>query len=192
MIGNKLNLFKEIININECRIEEIDSKDSKIFLDSNHILGNINSSIRIGLFKGSELVSLITFGKIRNVFGNKKMNENSYELLRYCNKLNTCIIGGIKKLYEYFRLNYKSSQIVCFANKRYDDGKLLEEMGFKLDKIMPPNYWYIVGKKRKHKFLFRKSLLIKEGYNPNKSEHEIMKERKIARIYDCGSIRYIN
>ena len=31
-----------------------------------------------------------------------------------------------------------------------------------------------------------KDILIKQGFDRNKTEHEIMLERKIYRIYDCG------
>ena len=35
-------------------------------------------------------------------------------------------------------------------------------------------------------FNYRKDKLISEGFDPNKTEHEIMLERGIYRIYDCG------
>ncbi len=37
---------------------------------------------------------------------------------------------------------------------------------------------------------FQKHKLIKEGFDRNKTEHEIMLERKIYRIYDCGNLKY--
>lgn len=33
--------------------------------------------------------------------------------------------------------------------------------------------------------------IYEEGYDPNKSEHEIMLERKIYRIYDSGHLKFI-
>lgn len=38
--------------------------------------------------------------------------------------------------------------------------------------------------------IHQKSILIKEGFDKNKTEKEIMFERKIYRIYDCGNIRW--
>jgi hypothetical protein len=32
--------------------------------------------------------------------------------------------------------------------------------------------------------------LVKQGFDKNKTEHEIMSERKIPRIYDCGNMKY--
>ena len=51
-----------------------------------------------------------------------------------------------------------------------------------------PNYFYVVGQHRENRFNYRKSNLIKQGFDPNKTEHEIMLERNIYRIYDCGTM----
>ncbi len=45
--------------------------------------------------------------------------------------------------------------------------------------------------KKYYRFNFRKDILIKKGYAPNKTEHEIMLDRKIYRIYDSGNLKYI-
>ena len=37
---------------------------------------------------------------------------------------------------------------------------------------------------------FQKHKLVKEGYNPTLTEHEIMLSRNIYRIYDCGNLKY--
>ena len=41
-----------------------------------------------------------------------------------------------------------------------------------------------------HRFNFRKDKLIKEGFDSNKTEHEIMLERRIYRIYDSGHLKF--
>jgi hypothetical protein len=40
---------------------------------------------------------------------------------------------------------------------------------------------------RKNRFNFRKDILVKQGYDREKSESKIMEERKIKKIFDCGS-----
>jgi hypothetical protein len=64
-------------------------------------------------------------------------------------------------------------------------------MGFKYINTSKPNYWYIIKNIRKHRYNFRKDILIKEGYNKNKTERSIMMDREIYRIYDCGNMKYI-
>jgi len=41
-----------------------------------------------------------------------------------------------------------------------------------------------------NRFRFRKDKLVKEGYDKNKTELQIMTERKIYRIYDSGCLKY--
>ena len=51
-------------------------------------------------------------------------------------------------------------------------------------------YFYIVDNVRINRFDYRKDRLVKEGYDKDKTEHEIMLERGIYRIYDCGCNAY--
>ena len=39
-------------------------------------------------------------------------------------------------------------------------------------------------------FKYRKNILVKQGFDKNKTEREIMKERKFHRIYDCGAMKF--
>jgi hypothetical protein len=192
IIKSKLGIINNKVYARKCVIREIDAKTSAEFLNGNHIQGNVNSSIKIGLFYNNELVSLMTFGKLRNVLGNKQHIDGEYEMLRFCNKLNTVVIGGASKLYNYFKIKFTPIIVISFANLRYSHGELYEKLGFEFKNNTSPNYWYVIGKKRKHRFLFRKDVLVKEGYDINKTEHQIMSERKIPRIYDCGNIKYID
>lgn len=66
-------------------------------------------------------------------------------------------------------------------------GTLYDKLGFKHDHDSAPNYFYIIGDRRENRFKYRKDRLIKEGFDQNKTEHEIMLERGIYRIYDCGT-----
>lgn len=40
-------------------------------------------------------------------------------------------------------------------------------------------------------FKYRKSELVKQGFDKNLTEKEIMENRGYFRIYDCGAIKYI-
>jgi hypothetical protein len=186
-LKNLLGLTENRIYARKCVIKEVNIKKYKTFLDDNHIQGSVNSSIRVGLYYNDELVSLMTFGKGRIALGG---NSNQYELLRFCNKLNTNVIGGADKLLKYFIKTYQPKEIISYADRRWSQGNLYEKLNFINTHTSAPNYWYIFGRKRKYRFGFRKSILVKEGFDINKTEHEIMLERNIYRIYDCGTIAY--
>jgi len=189
-LKNILGLTPNKIYGRKCEIKIVNFNVKKEFLIKNHIQGNVNSKINLGLYYDNELVSLMTFGGLRKNLGNKSVN-NKYELLRFCNKLNTTVIGGADKLLKYFIKNYEPNEIVSYADKRWSQGDLYEKLNFDFVHESKPNYFYVFSNKRENRFNYRKDILIKEGFDKTKTEHEIMLERKIYRIYDCGSKKYI-
>jgi len=160
------------------------------FVDENHIQGKVNTTIKLGLYYNDNLVSVIGFSKKRNGIGHSY--DNYYELVRFCSKLNYNIIGGFSKLLQYFIKNNNPGKIVTYADIRWSNlrNNLYEKNGFIYSHKTTPNYWYINQNKRHHRLKYTKYKLIKEGYDKNQTENNIMTERKIYRIYDCGSLVY--
>jgi hypothetical protein len=171
----------------KCVIKEVIPKEAKMFLENNHIQGNVNSKVRLGLYYNNKLVSLMTFGGLRKNLGNTS-NENIYELFRFCNLSNHIIIGGADKLFKHFIKHYKPKEIISYADRRWSQGDLYNKLNFIFSHNTKPNYFYLVNDKRENRFNYRKDILVTEGFDKNKTEHDIMLERKLYRIYDCGSI----
>jgi hypothetical protein len=187
IIKNRIKLNTKVIYGRNCEIKEIDYKSSKVFLNENHIQGNVNSKYRIGLFHNNQLVSLMTFGNGRIMMGGKK---NEFELTRFCNLIDCNIIGSASKLIKFFIKKYNPNKIVSYSDIRLFNGDLYSKLNFERKNQSKPNYWYVVDGIRKNRFNYRKSRLVKLGFDKNKTEKEIMFERKIYRIYDCGNIRW--
>jgi len=191
MILYKLNKINIKIFARKTKIKEItDNKLIKKFLNENHIQGFVGAKIKIGLFYDDELVSLMTFGKLR-IMMKLKSSNNDYELIRFCNKLNTNVIGGASKLFKYFIEKYKPNEIISYADRGYSNGNLYKQLGFELIHTTPSNYSYIEDNIKKHRFNYRKSNLYKQGFDKNKTEHEIMLERKIYKIYNSGNLKFL-
>ena len=191
MILNKLSKVSIKIYARKCTIKEIsDNNLIKEFLNKNHIQGFVGSRIKLGLFYNNELISLMTFGKRRVSMGKKSTKENEFELLRFCNKSNTNIIGGASKLFKYFISNYNPSEITTYADRSFSQGNLYKQLGFEFKGNTEPNYYYIIDGIRHHRFNFRKDILVKQGFDFNKTEHQIMIERSIFRIYDSGNLKF--
>lgn len=187
-IRNILGLTTDKIYGRKTIVKEILNIDSNSFLSKNHLQGGTNASIRLGLYYNNVLVSVMTFNKPRLGIGT---SYDGYELTRFANKLNTSVIGGADKLLSYFIKRYKPNLIVSYADRRWSQGGLYEKLNFIENNKNEPNYWYIIGNVRKHRFGFRKHKLKDEGFDTiNKTEHQIMLDRKIYRIYDCGTITY--
>lgn len=184
-IKSILGVNDNIIYARKCKIRGISENKAKGFLERNHIQGYVAAKYSYGLYYGGKLVSVASFGYNRVNLGGKKI-PRSYELLRLCSENGYTIIGGASRLLKFFIDRKNPKKIISYCDLRWSDGNVYEKMGFKLSHISRPNYFYVVNNKRKNRFNYRKSELISEGYDSNKTEHEIMLDRGIYRIYDCG------
>jgi hypothetical protein len=189
IILSKLGIYKNRIYARKCEVREVSEKNiKKQFLQDNHLQGNCNSRIDIGLFYNNELVSLMCFGMRQITRGAINM-----ELLRYSVKNNTQIVGGASKLLKYFENNNKNcKELISYADLRYSNGSLYETLGFKLDHISKPNYWYIIGGELKHRVNYQKHKLSKilKIYEESLTEWENMLNNGYDRIWDCGNLVY--
>lgn len=178
------NTGTQSLNGRDCEIIHISHKEQQSFLKDNHIQGPGSCSIRLGLKYNNELVSVMTF---------KRRKEGVYELIRYASIYN--VRGGFSKLLKRFTLLTKCSKIITFLDLRWGDinNNVYKKTGFELDSILPPDYRYVVGKKRVHKFNFRHKKLQKilPNYKSELSETQNTTLHNLHRIYDCGLARYV-
>ena len=175
----------------QCRVREVSNQVAKEFLNKNHLQGgNPYCHKALGLYHKEILVSVMLFCKPRIGFGNGKQVEGRYELVKFASLLNTIVIGAASKLLNYFIKNSDATEIYSFADRRWSDGNLYEKLGFEKVSVNPPNYFYIINDRRVNRFGFRKSELVRQGFDASKTEAEIMRERKIERIYDAGTVKY--
>lgn len=182
-INNLLGISNRIY-ARKCIVKEVGSKDANRFLETNHIQGKCRSKYRYGLYYNNELISLMTFGISRFA--------DEYELIRFCNKLNTTVIGGASKLFKYFtRLYTDINSIISYADRSWSIGGLYEQLGFTLNSITKPGYSYVNGNVRENRMKYQKHKLVSDGYDKDMTEHEIMLSRKLYRIYDSGHLKYI-
>jgi hypothetical protein len=188
-IKNVLGVSKKI-HARKCEIREISVKEEREFLNGNHIQGYTPSKIKIALYLENELVSLMTFGEKRISLG-QKSKESEYELLRFCNKLETSVTGGASKLFNFFINKYNPASVLSYQDNAWGAGDLYKNIGFNLiDKGTFPNYWWCKGNVRFHRFNFRKDKLIKEGYDRGKTEDLIMTERGYYKLWDFGNLKW--
>jgi len=182
---NRFQLINSKVWARKTEIKLVDNLLKDSFLESNHIQGKCVSTINIGLYYRDELVSLMTFGK-RSI--NSKVD---FELLRFCNKINLSVIGSASKLFTYFIKNYNYDSISSFADISQFTGNLYSKLGFEYSHRSNPNYWWVIDGVRHHRFNYNKKRLVKEGWDPTKTEVEIMYDRGYIRIFGCGQDKYI-
>lgn len=182
---NRLELISDRIYSRKCIIGLVSSSESRDFLDKNHIQGFSSSQLKIGLFYDKKLVSLMTFG-FRYTNGVKE-----YELIRFCNLINTSVIGSASKLFSFFIKKYDVSRVVSYSDISMFSGRLYDSLNFEKSSKSSPNYFWVVDGIRKHRFNFNKKKLVKMGFDSNKTEVEIMHDNKNYRIWGCGHQKWI-
>jgi hypothetical protein len=205
-IENLLNKNNgEKVYARNCVVKEIDTRTSSDFINKFHIQGNGGSRFKLGLFKndGETLVSVMTFGVLSRAKGNKERKIGEFELIRFCTDSKFRCIGAAGKLMKHFEKNYKWSTILTFADRRWSPtGNLYRQIGFELDRITEPNYFYLKVpdfSHRTHRFAFRRDVLrlraVKET-NLNSEQINSMTEFALAqalgfdRIWDCGNYKF--
>ena len=187
-IINWIGLDQLKIFARKCTIKEItNSKISTQFLNDNHIQGTIRSVVKLGLYYGTELISIMTFD---NNEGRNKMELGGWNLSRFCSKKNTKVIGGASKLLKYFIKNCDPKRLISFSDKDWSTGDLYYSLGFKLVNELKPDYKYIIDSKRVNKQRLTKKKLISKGKDPNLKESDIIKEMNISKIYNVGQLKF--
>ena len=172
-----------------CEIKEATGNEAKEFLNANHIQGYIPSTYKIGLYFKGELVELITVGKTRKLISGK---SNCLELYRLCSKCGYNIIGGFSKLLTYFTKQHKGEELISYADCDWCqfENNGYKAVGFEQIKVTSPGYTYNIQGIRENRLNYTKDKLIKQGYNKNLSEIEIMHNRGFYRIFDSGNILF--
>lgn len=190
-IKNILGYSDYKVYARKCHIKKICYNEVSTFLNNNHIQGTVSSKYNYGLYYNNELVSIMTFGKLRKNLGSKH-KEGVFEMLRFCNKLGYSVVGGASKLLKQFIEDYNPIEIISYADRRWSNGNLYNTLGFEFIKNTDINYFYLIdGNKRINRFSLRKDILIsKYGCPPEISERDFCKSKGWFRVYDCGCKLY--
>lgn len=184
MLSHKLGVSKQRrVSGSKTKVSEITGPEASAFLNENHIQGRASGSYYLGLRekKSGELVAVMVLKRTGNVLS----------LERYATS--AVVMGGQSKLLSWVDKNIEYTQMVTFADLSISDGSLYEKTGWTKDKVLAPDYRYVVDGKRIHKFNYRlkrfrddPKLKFEEGM----SESQLAKLNGIPKIYDCGKIRY--
>lgn len=193
-IEKVLDIFREkkILYARNLTIGEVSKEETDVFLDLYHLQNSCNGqSVRLGLYLGTELVEIMTFGKPRY---NKKYE---WELLRLCSKKEYSIVGGAERLFKYFIEKYNPVSIVSYCDNSKFTGDVYKRLGMELKLYgKPSKHWYnIITERHITDNLLRMrgySQLHKDTIHKKGEDNEIlMLEDGYLEIYDCGQSTYI-
>lgn len=166
-------------------IREIDCYEARDFLEKNHIQGFVASTKYFGAFYKDSLIAVMTF---------TLEGDRCWNLTRFATDNDKRCIGLAGKLFSAFLRAYNPKYVKSFADRRWtlsEANNVYVRLGFELEEEMKPQYRYVNGHKREHKFKYRKKNLHKRyGVPIEWTEHKMTKHLGFYRIYDCGLLKY--
>lgn len=169
-----LGLFEkcEIIFARKCEVRVVDFESCSEFLN-NYSLTNYLSKedVCLGLFYNDNLVQIMVCGKPRKDKGIK------YELLHFCSRKGFRIIGGVSKLFSYFKNKFKPESIVSYCDLSKFEGTVYEILGF--------NEYETV-----HSFCHMSKKKCQVVCSNDEEKKELI-EKGFVEVFDCGYKKYL-
>ncbi len=187
IISARLGVFAKKFQARKLRLDIVDSKSAREFLNVNHIQGAINGT-HYGLFDGTELVSMITIGKSR--FKNK---ESLWELLRYVTKIGCSVTGGFDRLIKESLRSREN--MITYCDLRLFSGKTYARKGTLL-RVNPQGYSWVdpTSLRRVNRVNLQKHKLasvLGDKYDSSRTEKQNLEDAGYTQIWDCGQAVYL-
>lgn len=180
IISVKLGLTTNKIYARVCHTKKITSKESRKFLEENHLEGFVGAEQHFGLYHKDTLVSVMSFGKSR-------FKTDEYEIVRHATLLNTVVVGGRSKLLKC----YTGDNLISYANRRFSS--ILTNNISSVYEFTEPS-WYGFSRKDydlKHRLYFQKHKMKERGiYDEDISLFDNMIQIGYDRIWDSGNIKF--
>ena len=190
------NIFidSKIVYARNCTISKLDYKTKSAFINEYHFYGDSNQgTISYGLYYNDELVSVMSFGKLR---GQNKLHNNKdhYELVRFVTKDNVRVTGGASKLFKKFISEYHPVYIICYSDNDFFTGETYNKLGFKLKSLGESiDYQWVKGTKSLSRYECMANKLL-EKYPKYRNinivgsvEDYIMHDLGYSKLYRCGN-----
>lgn len=183
MLAHKLGVSQErTVAARKTAVVAISKDEARQFLDNNHIQGWVRGSLYLGLKHDEELVAVMVL----------TYTGTEARLERYATSAR--VPGGQSKLLKHAECIRPWTRIVTFADHEVSAGTLYERTGWTADKVLRPDYRYLVGGRRVHKFNYRLSRFRNDPdleYVEGMSERELAALNKLYRVWDSGKTRYV-
>lgn len=183
-----LLLPKEKVFARKCKLYKLSSSATNEFLNKYHLQGTCRGQIlSLGLYHGSELVEVMTFGKSRY---DKK---HDVELLRLCSHPRYRVVGGASKLFKFATDYYGLSNIISYCDISKFSGNVYEIIGMKKIRTTPPQEVWSDGMNKITANLLRQQgfdRLFSTNFGKGSSNELLMIEHGWLPIEDCGQAVY--
>lgn len=187
LLARKLGVSSERrVAARKTTAEFLAPSEARPFLERNHIQGASSASHYLGLRDDDgTLVAVMAL----------KRTDAEGRVLRLERYATSAIVpGGHSKLVSFAEREIRGWQsLITFADNEVSDGSLYEATGWARDGIIRPDYRYLVGSQRVHKFNYRLARFRSDPalkYEDGLSERELAALNGLDRVWDSGKVRY--
>ncbi len=170
-------------------VKPITNNDLLLFLTENHLHIPIKARYKFGLFYDKQMMAVMSYSKGRPIKRNGQTFQ-SFELLRFCNKLNHTVVGGFSKLLRHFIRTIHPDDIMTYVDKDWSDGLTYKKAGFECVQTLEPMEFLLNSDTGERIYPHRAQLHKRQGEEASFVEKEAHK-MNFARVYNSGSYKYI-
>lgn len=173
--------FQKIVGARSLKIQEVSYNEAKPFMEQTHLQGSVSASMYLALVD-TEVRALMAVTK----------RGAEWEIVRY--STDSRVPGGFSKLLKAVESKLGSGRLYSFSDNMVSSGELYSLTGFVRDRELSPDYSYLVGESREHKFGYRKKRFENDPnllWKPGLTERELAELNGLERIWDAGKIRWV-
>lgn len=185
MIAVRLGLITNKYHARKLKLATVTSQMARLFFDSNHIQGYVNSSQHAALMDGDQIIMCLAFIKSR-------FDKNyQWELSRMATIKHSIVVGGASRLFSYAKQQLNMHSLISYCDLRYGTGNVYQQLGmtkmgqptlgYEYVNINNPSYRINRIKLQKHKL----------GDIGNQSALEYLQSQGIDRLWDCGHQKFV-
>ena len=184
-------------DLNDIRLELIDTKTAKRFLESYHYTSKIgNNSLRLGFFVDGFLMGVVVFGHVvrnetalRLGLRSSEVRELSRLAIHPSYQIKNCASKIIGMSIRYLKRNLVGiKMLVSFADSTFNHyGTVYKASNWVFDGLVKPSYWYTDG----DGWVMHKKTLYDHAVKMKMSEGEFAQKNGYVKVHGMEKARYI-
>lgn len=136
LIRSALGKSRGSVMARKCEVRRVGPLSAKQFFDRHHIQGGGGFGEHYGLYYGKHLVACMRFSVGSNDRGPGANRQ--WTLSRYATSVS--VPGGGSRLLKAFVEEFDPEVLKSFSDNRWFDGGMYEQLGFKMDEVLGPDY----------------------------------------------------
>jgi len=181
------------------QVRRIDRPTAVDFLARNHLQVPLAGRYKYGLFLPARyfrvlsdefrernapagdadwLVAVATFAAARTFADTYR----SVELIRFANRLNCTVVGGLDKLLKAFINDHQPNDVMTYADHDWSDGRSYERLGFERQTLTEPQQFWVKPGEWIRYYPHRL---------PNGLTESRLPELGYVPVYNAGSIKFV-